>query len=254
LKSGRAALAFQSKINKSVNRQSTGGPMATKPSDLEARYQARLEQEVMRLREESRRAVEEFKRSFPPPSDAEIERLLYPELSEFSVELGGRRFALRELPALVEKKFLRLVEQKLPALAKEILAFDEHLGDDASQAFTRLLGRAGAALDLVTEACVLVLDPLGELGLAREFVQQHASTSRQLRIMQAQLLLNGGRDFLSRLLPLGPALSAVTQDTEPTQHPAARPTPASPLRPVGSNSSATRPMPSPGDSHSASSH
>jgi hypothetical protein len=235
--------------------------MATKPNDLEARYQARLEQEVARLREESRRAVEEFKRTFPPPSDAEIERLLYPELSEFSVELGGRRFVLRELPALVEKKFVRLVEQKLPALAKEILSFDERLGDDPAQAFTRLLARAGAALDLVTDACVLVLDPLGELGLTREFVQQHASTSRQLRILQAQLLLNGGRDFLSRLCPAmggpetreGPALSPATQDTEPTTNPAARPTPVSPLRPVGSSSSASRPAPSPGDSHSASS-
>ncbi|MGH9860653.1 MAG: hypothetical protein ACRD5F_11575, partial [Candidatus Acidiferrales bacterium] len=168
---------------------------------LEARYEARLEREMERLREQSQRAVEEFKRSFPPPSDEQIERLLYPELSEFQVELGGRRFALRELPATVEKKFLRLVEQKLPALMAEVLAFDERLGDDAERGFTRLLARAASALDLIADACVLVLDPLGESGVTSEFVQQHASTARQLRILKAQLLLNGGRDFLSRLLP-----------------------------------------------------
>lgn len=169
---------------------------------LEARFEARLEREMERLREQSQRAVEEFKRSFPPPSDEQIERLLYPELSEFQVELGGRRFALRELPATAEKKFLRLVEQKLPALMAEVLAFDERLGDDAEHGFTRLLTRAASALDLIADACVLVLDPLGESGVTSEFVQQHASTARQLRILKAQLLLNGGRDFLSRLFPV----------------------------------------------------
>jgi hypothetical protein len=220
---------------------------ANRVDDLEARYQARLEREVTRVREESRRAVEEFKRTFPPPTDEQIERLLYPELSEFSVELGGRRFALRELPALVEKKFIRLVEQRLPTLAKEILSFDERLGDDPGQAFTRLLARAGAALDLVAEACVLVLDPASEAGLTREFVQQHASTAWQLRILKAQLLLNGGRDFLSQLCP---ALSLEAAGLEPEQHPA---TPASPLPSAGSNGSASPPEPSPGASPSDSS-
>ncbi len=222
---------------------------AQQTADLEARYQARLGQEAARVREESRRAVEEFKRSFPPPTDEQVERLLYPELSEFSVELGGRRFALRELPALVEKKFIRLVEQKLPALAKEILSFDERLGDDASQAFTRLLARAGAALDLVSEACVLVLDPAGEAGLTREFVQQHASTAYQLRILKAQLLLNGGRDFLSQLCPaLSPpaADEGPGSDTSPATH-------ASPPPSVGPNSSGSPPEPSPDASPSDSS-
>lgn len=225
--------------------------MATKLQsidELEARYQARLEQEVVRLREQSHRAVEEFKRSFPPPSDEQIERLLYPELSEFTVELGGRRFNLRELPALVEKKFLRLVEQKLPALLCEILSFDERLGEDPSRAFTHLLARAGAAMDLLSETCVLVLDPAGEAGLTREFVQQHASTSRQLRILQAQLLLNGGRDFLSRLFP---ALSAPEAREGPardapmvTEGPAAESfaaTPGSSPPSVGSSSSTNPP-------------
>lgn len=169
--------------------------------ELGARYQTQLEREVARLREESRRAVEQFKASFKPPSEEEIERLLYPELSEFAFEVGGRRFVLRELPALVEKKFLRLVEQKLPALVAEILSFDERLGDDAAQAFRNVIGRAGTTMDLVSEACVMVLDPSGEASVTREFVQQHASTWRQVRILQAQLLLNGGRDFLSRLFP-----------------------------------------------------
>ncbi len=165
----------------------------------EARYAARLEDEVARVREESRRAVERFKAGFAPPNESQIERLLYPELSEFSVELGGRTFTVRELPALAEKKFLRLAEQKLPALMKELLSFDERLGDDPQTAFARLLARAGTAMDLVAEACVLVLDADGSHEATREFVQEHASTARQLRILQAQLLINGGRDFLSQL-------------------------------------------------------
>jgi len=186
--------------------------------DVEARHAQRLDQEVARLREHVRAEIESFKRSFPPPSDEQIERLLYPELAEYPVELGGRRFALRELPALVEKQFLRLVEQKLPTLVTEILSFDERLGDNATQAFTQVLAHAGTALDLVAEACVLVLDPAGKAGLTREFVQQHASTARQLRILQAQLLLNGARDFLSRVFPQwgepGPS-ATVTRDSPP---------------------------------------
>ncbi len=214
---------------------------------LEAQYQARLDREVERLREHSQRAVEEFKRSFPPPGDEQIERLLYPDLSEFHVELGGRRFTLRELPALVEKKFLRLVEQRLPELLEELLSFEERLGDDAQHGFARLLGRAATAMDLVADACVLVLDPQGEQGVTAEFVQQHASTARQVRILQAQLLLNGARDFLSRLFPVltgpqapeGPALAA--QSEAPAQN--AVPGPAQSLRSVQAGAAASSPTP-----------
>lgn len=192
--------------------------------ELEARYRARLEQETARVREDARKAVEEFKRGFPPPNDAQIEKLLYPELSEFAVELGGQRFTLRELPALAEKKFLRLVEKKLPTLVAEVLSLEERLGENAEQSFSRLLGRAGSALDLVTESCALVLDPSGEHGLTSEFIQQHASTARQVRILQAQLSLNGARDFLSRLFPaLGesPAIEGPVHPllTTPTSRP-----------------------------------
>jgi hypothetical protein len=209
-------------------------------SGLEGRYAARLDAEIARLGEQSRNAVEEFKSSFPPPSDEQIERLLYPELSEFTVELGGKQFCLRELPALYEKKFLRLVEQRLPSLVAEILSFDERLGDAAVLAagsFSRILAQAGSALELISEACVLVLDPAGEAGLTREFIQQHASTARQLRILKAQLLLNGARDFLSRLFPAWGA--------ENPDEPATR---VSPVSSVGLSSSANHPEPSPADS------
>jgi hypothetical protein len=228
---------------------------------MKLRFDARLEQEVARVQEDARRAVEEFKRTFPPPSDEQIERLLYPELGEFPVELGGRRFALRELPALAEKKFLRLVEQKLPALVSEILSFDERLGENAAQSFTRLFARAGASLDLVTDACVLVLDPAGTHGVTREFVQQHASTARQLRILKAQLLLNGARDFLSQLFPAlrdaerpevpalepRPTAAPIPIPVQPAPAPAVTPAPpaaASPPSPVTPGS----PLPSPGSS------
>lgn len=231
--------------------------MSTAPSptaserQLAERYQARLDREVGRLREQSQRAVEEFKRSFPPPSDEQIERLLYPDLSEFGVELGGRRFTLRELPALVEKKFLRLVEQKLPALLEELLSFEERLTDDAQRGFARLLDRASSAMDLITEACVLVLDPHGEQGVTPQFVQQHASTARQVRIVQAQLMLNGARDFLSRLFPMLKEHSETIPQSavsgpaplHPVQAGAAAssPTPGSPPPSVGLSSSDARP-------------
>ncbi len=218
----------------------------TADRELDPRLQAQLDAEIARLRAQSQKAVEEFKRNFPPPTEEQIERLLYPELSEFAFELGGQRFVLRELPALTEKKFLRLVEQKLPALVAEILRFDERLGEDPVRAFTQLLTRAETALDLVAEACALVLDPSGERGIGREFVQAHASTARQLRVLQAQLLLNAGRDFLSRLFPTGmlrePAAvhSAATDNATATRDW----TPQS----VGSSSSEKAPAPSPGNS------
>lgn len=222
-------------------------------AEVEARYQHRLDAEVTRVRDEARAAVEEFKRTFPPPTDAQIESLLLPELRAFPVRLGGRDFELRELPAIVEKKFLRLVEQKLPALVEEILGFEERIGENAARVFADVLGRAETALNLVSEACVLVLDPAGEHKLTREFVQQHASTARQLRILDAQLKLNGARDFLSQLWPVlrapeeteVPALSV-----QPGSSPSV--TPGSPPLPVGANSSAIRPQPFSGDSPSAS--
>ncbi|GEM_PF-2083152 len=255
--------------------------MATQPTtisdterQMKLRFEARLGQEVARVEADARRAVEEFKRTFPPPSDEQVERLLYPELHEFPVELGGQRYSLRELPALAEKKFLRLVEQKLPALVSEILSFDERLGENAAQSFSRLFARAGAALDLVADACALVLDPAGEQRVTREFVQQHASTARQLRILKAQLLLNGARDFLSQLFPAlrdaerpeapaqeprvdtppipVPAQPATTPAATPVPPAAASPpspvTPGSPLPSPGSSSCVCPPAPSPASS------
>lgn len=218
-------------------------PANSQPAgDADSRSTQRIDQELAKLRDQARAEIENFKRGFPPPSDAQIERLLYPELAEYAVDLGDRHFVLRELPALLEKKFLRLVEQKLPALVAEILSFDERLGDNATQALTKVLANATSALDLVADACVLVLDPSGAAGLTREFVQHNASTARQLRILQAQLLLNGARDFLSRLFPAwgtAPPGASVIRELPPPS--------------VGSNSSANRPQPSPGDSPSASS-
>jgi hypothetical protein len=208
-------------------------------SEFDARYAARLDAEIKRLNEQSRSTVEEFKRSFPPPSDEQIERLLYPELAELTVELGGKQFVLRELPALYEKKFLRLVEQRVPALVSEILSLDESLGGPAGQAsgtFARILTHAGSALELISDACIVVLDPTGDAGLTREFIQQHASTARQMRILKAQLMLNGARDFLSRLFPAWGA--------ESPNEPVIR---VSPESSVGSSSSANHPEPLPGD-------
>jgi hypothetical protein len=208
---------------------------------LESRYAARLDSEIARIREQSQKTVEEFKRSFPPPSDEQIERLLYPELSEIRVELGGRTFFLRELPALYEKQFLRVVEKKLPALIAEILSFDESLAGPAESAaatFANIFTEAHSAMELISEACALVLDPAGADGLTREFVQKHASTARQLRILNAQLMLNGARDFLSRLFP---AIGAT---------PSERDTRVSPVLSVGSSSFASHPEASPGDSPS----
>lgn len=170
-----------------------------------------------------------------PPTDEQIERLLYPELAEFPVELGGRRFVLREMPAIAEKKFLRLVEQKLPSLVQELLSLDERLGENATHVFTRVLARAGSALDMVTDACAMVLDPAGELGVTCEFVQQHASTARQMRILQAQLLLNGARDFLSRVFPALNVPEVPTSKSTPPMAASAA-TPASPPPSPGSNS------------------
>ncbi len=192
---------------------------------LDPLIQERLDQEVARAREQAKKAVEEFKASFAPPSEAQIEKLLYPELGRVKFELGGRTFELGELPALKEKELIAIVEGKLPALLTEILGFDERLNDSAAQAFTTLLSRASAALDLVTEACVLVLDPYRRLDVTVRFVQEHASTARQLNLLKAQLLLNGGRDFLSRLFP------GWTQD-----QPVSSVIPISPPPPVGSSS------------------
>ena len=47
-------------------------------------------------------------------------------------------------------------------------------------------------------------------------MQQHASTAWQLRVLKAQLLLNGGRDFLSQLFPV---LRAQPEGREPETSP-----------------------------------
>jgi len=177
-------------------------------------------------------------------------------LDDASSEIYYAQLVEEESTRTVLAAIREVVEQKLPALLAEVLSFEERLGDDAQQGFTRLLGRASTALDLISQACALVLDPTGDHGLTAEFVQEHASTARQLRILQAQLRLNGARDFLSRLFPaLGTAPEVpALRETQPVEGPAmttvplpgpasaaASPTPGSLPPSVGSSSSAARP-------------
>lgn len=198
--------------------------VAQKEIDLEAKlraqfevdYQKRLEDQIAeiskKMSEENQKivteAIERFRKEMVPPSEQDIKKLVEQEYMEFDfeVQVGGKgsqkkTFTIRELPQSVEKKMFKKVREKLVPFAADLAGISLNLmNGDVAQKLVQVMNTFDPMLEVMTSVCTLCLNPFGDdKEVTEEWVADHLSSTRIVKIVTAQAQCNKLRDFFSLL-------------------------------------------------------
>lgn len=182
---------------------------------LRAEFQVQLEKAVeerteavqRRVLDENKVALEkvvaEYKKSMTPPSADEIGQMLNAEYLSFPFPLRikgtVRKFELGELSSAKERRFLKLMKEKLGPFTKELESLTFRIAEgDIKDKITEFFTTIEPTTGLISSTVHLILTayPEGE-DLTLEDVEDGVSLSRQLAILQAQAQCNRLRDFFS---------------------------------------------------------
>lgn len=198
---------------------------AQKEIDLEAKlraqfeidYQKRLETQIaeisQKMTQENQKivseAIERFRKEMVPPGEQDIKKLVEQEYMEVEFEIeagkkkGGakRKFTIRELPQAVEKRMFKKVKDRLVPFASELAGISMNLMDgDVAKKLVQVMNTFEPALDVMTSICTLCLNPFGdEEDIDEEWVANHLSSTRIVKIVTAQAQCQKLRDFTSLL-------------------------------------------------------
>ena len=150
-----------------------------------------------------RKALDEYKRQHTPPTKEEVQQMLDAEYLEFEVKVRmngeSKRYILAELPASSERKFLRILKDKLGPHVRDLVQLVQNIQESEFEenvdSFFRGLD-PGADLLHETVALILTESADGQVVTAEE-VRKSLSLSRQLMIVNAQASCNRIRDFFS---------------------------------------------------------
>lgn len=172
-------------------------------AELQVEFDVEFDKQTKALREENektiRLALEEFRKEQEPPTPEQISQLLSEEYLEFKIKLPGREedFTIRELSISVEKKFYKLVKDKLlPKITDLNLITVE--GEDLIARATALFNVIDPTMDLLADAAAICLNPTGkEDGIKADWVKDNVSSYRVWNILVAQMEANRLRDFFS---------------------------------------------------------
>ncbi len=164
----------------------------------EARHGKQLEQELIYLKAEQEKALQEFYKQNKPLEPAEIATLLSQEYMEFPVKLpnGKKDCVIRELTQAAEMRFLRSLKKNLVPHLQAISAIEWEPGGTVAGNLQRLIDVIPELSEVVAEACALCLDSSGK-EITTEWVGEHLSTFRIMAILQAQIQVGRYRDFFS---------------------------------------------------------
>lgn len=151
-------------------------------------------------------ALKEIRAKLEPPKPEDIQKMLDEEYVTFKVKLpfgdGDKEFVLEELPQAIEKKFYRLVKDKLVPLTQEINSIKMNLldGGDISKKILAMAETVEPILDVLAGVASIALNPRGKIdGINVEWVQENLSSMRILSVVNAQAQCNRLRDFFSIL-------------------------------------------------------
>lgn len=169
---------------------------------LKKKFQELEEQNKMAISE----AIDQWKKKQEPPTPQDIQKLLEGDAPEFKVSLKvngeSQVFTIHELPARVEKQFLRMLREELM----------QHMGLIAGLTVDLLKGQADDKLKTVLQAIEpvtgviskttsLILTNSQENGSGKEITPEQVdgslSLTKQLQLLTAQVEANRVRDFFS---------------------------------------------------------
>lgn len=182
----------------------------------EANYAKKLDSAVDQLKTENQKWIEtqmeEIRKANTPPDANDLEKLLSQEYLEVPVRLmekSGRStveksFVLRELPQATEQKFFKVIQKGIVPLVKEISSVEWTSSETVAGKLQKLIDAGPEILDTLADLCALCLDPFGEEGITKEWVQANMSSNRIVRVIDAQVQVSRLRDFFSGISQLFP--------------------------------------------------
>lgn len=182
--------------------------------ELEGDFIKKYEQAASALRESNRLAIdaalEDLRKNATPPTPSEIETTLNQEYVTFRVSIPirasetksayVREFELVELPIAVEKKFYKIVGDKIKPRLKDLTAFDGSgfFDGDLNEKFGQFQSLFDPSLDLLCDVAALVLNPYDEdKEITSDWVSKHLASWRIWNLVMAQININRVRDFFS---------------------------------------------------------
>ncbi len=187
--------------------------IATLTAEITAKLTAentrKFNDELQIIKDENAKAfqkvVEEWKAEQKPPSAEDIAVLLSQEYQEFEIKLstkeGVKAFTIRELPQSCERKFLKILKNRLIPKVKELASITADLSDGVFEdKLTSILELFEPALEIMSDIVALILDPYGEdASVNAEWVSRNISSNRMWNIIMAQERANKLRDFFSHV-------------------------------------------------------
>ncbi|MDE2098286.1 MAG: hypothetical protein KGL39_13620 [Patescibacteria group bacterium] len=148
------------------------------------------------------KAIEKQKAELTPPGVDAVRAMLEAEYLEieFEVRLGRDRrvkLMMSELPARVERQFMRLIKDKLGPYARTLGELTMHLAEgQVEDKITEFFTALEPAADFINEAVSLILNAY-EMQVTPKDVENGIALARQLSILKAQMECNRVRDFFS---------------------------------------------------------
>lgn len=173
--------------------------------ELRAEYSKQLAEEVTKINAENKKmmeeAIEEWQGKQKPPTNEELEKLLSQEYITFPVKVRAKgiekEFTISELPQSIERKFFKKFKERLTPKINELAELTVKIAEgEVERKITSILEMFEPALDILSDATLLVLNPFGkDEEVTLEWVQENIPSFRQWNIVLAQERVNRLRDF-----------------------------------------------------------
>lgn len=174
--------------------------------EMDAEFITKFEKEVAELRTRNevaiKAAIEDMQKRMKPPTPTEIQMALGQEYVSIDVKLPcsgvAREFTLCELPMGVERKFYRMLTEKLQPRIKQVaeLISNKLVTEQTLGAVFEMLD---PTLDLVGDLVALALNPFGEhKDVDGAWVTANLPLWRCWNVIMAQININRVRDFFSK--------------------------------------------------------
>lgn len=177
--------------------------------ELQGDYAKRFEAEMTKQKEANtvaiQTALEEMRKRMTPPTATEIEDTLNQEYATFKVQIMDGadviNFTLVELPIRIEKKFYKMIIDKVQPRLKELANFegDKIFEGDIETKASQLIQLLDPTMELLCDLTALILDPFERQKekITGEWVATTIPSWRIWNIVMAQININRVRDFFS---------------------------------------------------------
>jgi hypothetical protein len=187
---------------------------------LQKEYDTRLEVELQKIQNQLQKenekvvkeALERYRKEMLPPTEQDVQKLLEQEYVEFKMEIRvpqkdgeekyiSKTFVIQELPQKVEKKIFKKIREVLTPFSEDLAALSmKFLEGDASKKIVQLMNTFEPMLTVMGGIAAICLNPYGEdEDITEEWVIEHLSSTRIVKVVMAQVEANHMRDFFSLL-------------------------------------------------------